>query len=658
MNRTARIWEIDPWLKPYEYDLELRRRQYRRARERLLGVGGQSLAEFANGHLYFGFHRDADGWLYREWAPNARSLSLFGDFNGWNRESHQLTALGRGTWELRVPGPPPHGSKARLLIRTERETLERLPLYSRRVVQQADAPAFDAQIWLPETAFAWTDEGFYPSAPLFIYEAHIGMAGEEPCVATYAEFTEHMLPRIRRLGYNAVQLMAVMEHPYYASFGYQVTNFFAPSSRFGLPEDLKTLIDTAHRLGLAVLLDLIHSHAAPNETEGLARFDGTVWQFCHEGPLGSHPQWGTKLFNYAKPEVLHFLLSNLKYWLDEFHFDGFRFDGVTSMLYHSHGLGCDFDHYSKYFSPDTDTDAVAYLQLASALCREVKPGAILIAEDMSGMPGMCLPLENDGLGFDYRLGMGMPDFWIRALKTKRDENWEIGALWHEQVQRRPREKVVAYCESHDQALVGDQTMMFRMAGPEMYTHMNKAAHSPVIERAMALHKMIRLITCSCGDAYLNFMGNEFGHPEWIDFPRPGNGDSYHYARRQWSLVADLNLHYHELENFDREMLALARKHNWPAVPPVLLGLDEAAKTIVFSKAGLLFAFNFHPELDARICLKAPPRLPGSAWAECLHTNEPRFGGRHEAYPPFHPDGDMLTLAIDRRAATVLSLAKI
>ncbi|MDR1069850.1 MAG: 1,4-alpha-glucan-branching enzyme, partial [Gracilibacteraceae bacterium] len=606
MNEPERLWEIDPWLVPYKSDLELRRRQYRRALSNLLSGGQKNLAEYANGYLYFGFHRETDGWVYREWAPGARALFLFGDFNGWDRRRHPLSYIGHGNWELRAPGPLPHGSKARLLLITERETLERLPLYSRRVVQQSGSPAFDAQIWQPETAFPWTDGDFRPaSSPLFIYECHVGMSGEEPRVASYAEFTALVLPRIRRLGYNAAQLMAVMEHPYYASFGYQVTNFFAPSSRFGTPEDLKNLINTAHSMGIAVLLDLVHSHAATNEIEGPARFDGTVWQFFHKGAAGIHPQWGTRLFNYAKPEVLHFLLSNLKYWLDEFHFDGFRFDGVTSMLYHDHGLGVNFDNYRKYFSLNTDTDAVTYLQLAATLCKEVDPRSILIAEDMSGMPGMCLPPENDGVGFDYRLGMGLPDFWIRALKDKNDEDWDIGALWHEQTQRRPREKVVAYCESHDQALVGDKTLIFRMADREMYTHMRKDASSQIIERAMALHKMIRLLTCVCGDAYLNFMGNEFGHPEWIDFPRPGNNGSYHYARRQWSLAADPDLRYHELENFDKSMLSLAADWRLTEEAPVLLLLEEAAKTLVFTKKKLLFVFNFHPTRDARFVLELP-----------------------------------------------------
>jgi 1,4-alpha-glucan branching enzyme len=644
-------------MRPYESDLELRRRQYRRVRIRLLGAEEKSLSEYANGYLYFGFHREAEGWVFREWAPGARAIFLFGDFNDWNRQSHPLTYSGHGVWELRVPGPLPHGSKVRLLLNTGRELLERLPLYSRRVVQQADSPTFDAQIWQPETAFPWTDADFHPAdGPLLIYEAHVGMAGEEPRVATYTEFTERVLPRIRRLGYNALQLMAVAEHPYYASFGYQVTNFFAPSSRFGRPEDLKNLINTAHSQGIAVLLDLVHSHAATNEVEGLARFDGTVWQFCHKGPAGSHPQWGTKLFDYAKPEVLHFLLSNLKYWLAEFHFDGFRFDGVTSMLYHDHGLGCDFGDYKKYFSPNTDTDAVAYLQLATALCREVNPRVILIAEDMSGMPGMCLPIACDGLGFDYRLGMGLPDFWIRTLETRSDEDWEMGALWHEQTQRRPQEKVVAYCESHDQSLVGDKTLIFRMADREMYTQMDKESQSQVIERAVALHKMIRFLTCVCGDAYLNFMGNEFGHPEWVDFPRPGNGGSFHYARRQWSLADDAHLRYHYLENFDKAMLALTVAERLTEEAPQLLLLDEAAKTLTFTKKNLLFLFNFHPTADAHPVLRLPPALaaPGT-WAECLHTNDPAFGGRHEPYPPATSAGGLLPLCADRRSAAALRM---
>ncbi|MDR2771670.1 MAG: alpha amylase C-terminal domain-containing protein [Clostridiales Family XIII bacterium] len=648
------ILDTDPLLRPFRGDIELRMQNCARLRARLLGDAHESLSSCANGHMFFGFHRCEDGWVYREWAPNAVEIRLFGDFNGWDRASLPLRRRPEdGIWEVFVRGEPPHGSKVRILVRTEAEHFERIPLYAKRVVQDPLSLAFDGQIWLPEQPFAWTDAGFArdAGAPLLIYEAHVGMSGERAGIASYAEFRDFILPKVRDLGYNAIQLMAVMEHPYYGSFGYQVSNFFAVSSRFGLPEDLKSLIDTAHGMGLAVFLDLVHSHAARNETEGIARFDGTVYQFFHRGARGDHPQWDSKLFDYGNPGVLHFLLSNLKFWLEEYHFDGFRFDGVTSMLYHDHGLGVTFDNYKKYFSMNTDLDALAYLQLATELCREVKPDCTLVAEDMSGMPGMCLPITSGGVGFDYRLGMGLPDLWIRYLDKRRDEDWDVGALWYELTQRRPREKVVGYCESHDQALVGDKTIMFRLADKDMYSAMDKASQNPRIDRAVALHKMIRLITCTCaGEAYLNFMGNEFGHPEWIDFPRPGNGNSYHYARRQWNLPADGLLRYHFLEDFDRAMIRLVKENRLLGIPARLIFHHEDDKLLAYRKGRFLFFFNLHPVRDGVFWVPSPAAV---RWTPVLHTSWTDFGGyRPQSCVFLSQDGENKTVAADRRSALV------
>ncbi len=575
--------EYDPLLAPFEGELLRRLENYHDKRTQLLGGGyslSDSLSDFANGHLYYGFHQTDDGWIYREWAPNAVKMYLTGDFNGWNRQSHPMWSIGNGSFEIFLPGKDslPHASQVKVHIHTRDEAFDRIPLYIRRAVQLPNL-SFNGEIWNPPEPFWWTDAGFSASQNLFIYECHA--------------FTEVVLPRISRAGYNAVQLMAIAEHPYYGSFGYQVSNFFAVSSRFGTPDDLKRLINTAHSMGIAVFLDLVHSHSARNIEEGIGRFDGTEHQFFHSGERGNHPAWGTKLFNYGKLEVIHFLLSNIKFWIEEYHFDGFRFDGITSMIYNDYGTE-PFTDYRQYFSENIDADAVTYLQLATQLCKEVKPDCVLIAEDMSGMPGMCVPIEDGGIGFDYRLGMGAPDYWIKTLRDRRDEDWDLGQLWHELTQRRPQEKVIGYCESHDQALVGDKTIMFWLADSEMYWNMRKDSQSHIIDRAMALHKMIRLITCAlAGEGYLNFMGNEFGHPEWIDFPRDGNGHSYHYARRQWSLAEDDNLRYQFLLKFDTAMIALMKNENLLRHTPELILNDETAKVLIFRKGAYTFAFNFH-----------------------------------------------------------------
>ena len=598
-KESYKILEIDPWLKPFEKDIRLRMNRYNTTKKAMLG-DKTLIKDVANGHLYYGFHRTNEGWFYREWAPAAEALFLVGDFNFWNPYANPLYRKDNGDWEIFLPGTESltHLSRVKVRVRANGQEMDRIPLYIRRTVQDSNTHDFSGQIWNPENQFQWTD-GEYKrdkDSAILIYEAHVGMAQEKEAMGTFREFRDIVLPKVKELGYNTVQLMAIMDHPYYASFGYQVSSFFAVASWFGTPDDLKDLINTAHSMGIAVLIDLVHSHAIKNTVEGMDKFDGTDYQFFHSGKKGHHPAWDSRLFDYGKHKVMHFLLSNIKFWLEEYHFDGFRFDGVTSMLYHHKGLGVAFSDYKKYFSMDTDLESVTYLQLANELIKEVKSDAVSIAEDMSGMPGMCIPILDGGIGFDYRLSMGVPDFWIKTLKFVHDENWSMGNLWQELTTRRPQEKTIGYAESHDQALVGDKTIVFWLADKEMYWHMTEKDDNIVISRAVALHKLIRFISLTLsGDGYLNFMGNEFGHPEWIDFPRQGNGWSYKYARRQWSLSDRPDLKYKFLLNFDKEMLAFVKQYKvLEAADGQSMWIDEKNKLLTFKKAGLIFLFNFNP----------------------------------------------------------------
>ena len=622
---SYKIFEYDQHLLPFESDIELRMENYEKKLRSLVGENG-SLRDFANGHEYFGFHKTEDGWVYREWAPAADELWLTGDMVGWRWFDLPMQPVGNGVFEIKMQGESflYNGCHVQTIVKSNGKFLQRIPLYIRRVEQDKNDFTWCGVI-VDEPEYKWETKKFKPQRQLFVYECHIGMAQEKEGLGTYREFADFILPRVADLGYNTIQIMAIMEHPYYGSFGYQVSSFFSASSKFGTPNDLKYLIDKAHSMGIAVLLDVVHSHAVRNTAEGINEFDGTTYQFFHEGGRGEHPAWGTKLFNYDKPEVIHFLLSNLKFWLDEYHFDGFRFDGVTSMIYHDHGLGTAFTDYSKYFSLNTDTDAITYLQLANKLIREVNPNAITIAEDMSAMPGMCLPTTDGGIGFDYRLAMGAPDLWIKLIKEQRDEFWNMWHIWHELSSRRPMEKYIGYAESHDQALVGDKTIMFRLCDSHMYTGMSKEGENDlVIERGIALHKMIRLVTMSLGgEGYLNFMGNEFGHPEWIDFPREGNGWSYFYCRRQWHLADDESLKYRYLLDFDRDMVEFAKKNKIFRKAPKALQIDENNQVMVFERGGVVFAFNFSPS-NAYVDYKI--KVPKGNYRVTLSSDESKFGG--------------------------------
>jgi len=593
------FYESDPFLTPFKTTV-LNRRKNISERETVLTRDSKNLADFASGHIYFGLHFSENRWIFREWAPNAVSICLIGETTSWQEKTgFSLKRINEaGVWEVVLPAEAlKHGDLYRLRLRWPGGEGDRIPVYAKRVIQDPQTLIFNAQVWSPQDPYAWRCPDFKcrQEAP-FIYETHIGMAQEEEKTGSYREFTDKILPRIVSAGYNMIQLMAIQEHPYYGSFGYQVSNFFAPSSRFGTPEDLKELIDSAHSAGIAVLMDIIHSHAVCNEVEGLSRFDGTPHQYFHEGPRGMHSAWSSRCFDYGKIQVLHFLLSNCRFWLDEYRFDGFRFDGVTSMLYLHHGLGKSFTSLEDYFNEDVDEDAVTYLALANKLVHDIRPDAVTIAEDISGMPGLAVPLNEGGFGFDYRFSMGIPDYWIRLVKDSYDEEWPTGHLWYELNNRRMEEKSISYSESHDQALVGDQSLIFRLIGPDMYEHMTVNDENFRVARGIALHKLIRMITmATAGNGYLNFMGNEFGHPDWIDFPRPGNNWSYNYARRQWHLVDDPLLKYRLLANFDHDMIALAKCfHLLESSAPMLLYENTNDKIIAFRRAGLLFAFNFHP----------------------------------------------------------------
>ena len=662
-----RLLRGNPYLTPYENVLRQRLEKIDHRKTELTGEH-LSLADFASGHEFFGMHHQPPGRIFREWAPHAEHIFLVGDFSGWEvRPEYALERISPGgDWEIRLPEHLlGHGTLYRLHIQWPGGSGDRIPAWTRRVVQDPDTGIFTAQVWDPPQPYTWQHPAFRaPATPPLIYEVHVGMAQEAEAVGSYHEFTENVLPRIVESGYNTIQLMAVQEHPYYGSFGYQVSSFFAPSSRFGPPEDLKQLIDTAHEAGLRVIMDIIHSHAVNNEAEGLSRFDGTRYQYFHRGDRGRHDAWDSRCFDYGKYQVLHFLLSNCRYWLDEFHFDGFRFDGVTSMLYLHHGLGKAFTSYDDYYDASVDEDALVYLALANRMIHQLRPDAMSIAEDVSGMPGLALAPEDGGVGFDYRFAMGVPDYWIKLTKDTQDEDWPMGHLWYELTNRRSEERTISYAESHDQALVGDQTLIFRLVGADLYEHMRRSDTHFQVERGLALHKIIRLITlATAANGYLNFMGNEFGHPEWIDFPRPGNNWSYTYARRQWSLADRPDLKYGYLGAFDRDMLALANRFRLLEHPDIqLLYEHDRDNIIIFQRAGLVFMFNFHPTEsfpDYRFSV-----MPGT-YRNIFHSDAGIYGGHRRLHRGQHhtslPDPDshthQLSVYLPSRTGQVLEKIK-
>lgn len=630
----------DKYLEPFEEAIQGRHDHALWKINELTRNGEVSLSDFANGYQYFGLHQLKDGWVFREWAPHATDIFLVGDFNNWTEsESYKCNRIaGTCNWELYLPlDAISHGNLYKMHVKWEGGSGERIPAWATRVVQDDITKIFSAQVWAPKEEYQWKDNRFCleeskkkrtftpKKDPLLIYECHIGMAQDAEKVGTYTEFKDNILPRIASAGYNAIQIMAIQEHPYYGSFGYHVSSFFAPSSRCGTPEELKELIDSAHQMGISVIMDIVHSHAVKNEVEGLGNIAGDPNQYFYSGERREHPAWDSLCFDYGKNEVIHFLLSNCKYWLTEFHFDGFRFDGVTSMLYYSHGLGETFTGYQDYFNGHQDDNAICYLTLANELIHQVYPKAITIAEEVSGMPGLAAKFKDGGYGFDYRLAMNIPDYWIRTIKEKKDEDWKPSSIFWEVKNRRADEKTISYCESHDQALVGDKTIIFRLIDADMYWHFKRGDETNLVHRGIALHKMIRLVTLgSINGGYLNFMGNEFGHPEWIDFPREGNGWSHKYARRQWNLVDNEDLDYHFLSDFDRAMIKVVKSEKRFNLTPVEeVWHNDGDQVLAFKRGKLLFVFNFSPTqsfADYGLLVEA------GEYEVVLNTDAKDFGG--------------------------------
>ena len=669
--KLLKIVRDDEWLTPYSDAIAGRHDHAQYKLNELTEGGKRKLSDFADGHLYFGLHRTARQWVFRDWLPNATRVVLIGDFSNWEeRPEYELKRISdSGNWELKLPSKAlHHGDLYKMKVYWDGGCGERIPAWCQRVVQDDATKIFSAQVWAPEKPYEFRVKRFRPQRnPLLIYECHIGMGQDAEKVGTYTEFREKVLPRVIADGYNCLQIMAIQEHPYYGSFGYHVSSFFAPSSRFGTPEELKELIDAAHAAGIAVIMDLVQSHAVKNEQEGLGNLCGDPCQYFYPGDRREHPAWDSLCFDYGKNEVIHFLLSNCKYWLSEFHFDGFRFDGVTSMLYYSHGLGEAFGGYGDYFNGHQDDNAICYLTLANLLIHEVNPQAFTIAEEVSGMPGLAAPFTSGGYGFDYRMAMNIPDFWIKTIKEQRDEDWKPSSILWELTNRRADEKTISYCESHDQALVGDKTIIFRLIDADMYWHFRKGDENDMAHRGIALHKMIRLVTATTiGGGYLNFMGNEFGHPEWIDFPREGNGWSHKYARRQWNLVDNKELCYHWLGDFDREMLALIKSEkDFSRYPVQEIWHNDGDQILAYARGSLVFVFNFSP---TRSYTDYGFMVPEGAYDVVLNTDAKDFGGngfaddsvRHLTNhdPLLHRQGKgWLKLYIPARSAVVLRRAE-
>ncbi|KAG8075748.1 hypothetical protein GUJ93_ZPchr0006g43795 [Zizania palustris] len=571
---------------------------------------------------------------------------------------------GRKAWMEKYIPAISHKDKYRLYFNTPDGALERIPAWATYVLPDVRGKQSYAVHWEPppEEIYKWRFERPKVKGSLRIYECHVGISGSEQKISSFQEFTSNVLPHIKDAGYNAIQLIGIVEHKDYSSVGYKVTNYFAVSSRFGTPEDFKKLVDEAHGLEMVVLLDIVHSYASADELVGLSLFDGSNDCYFHTGKRGHHKYWGTRMFKYDDVDVLHFLFSNLNWWVTEYHIDGFQFHSLSSMLYTHNGFSTFTGAMEEYCNQYVDKDALIYLILANEMLHELHPDIITIAEDATFYPGLCEPTTQGGLGFDYWVNLSIPEMWLWHLENVPGQEWSMNKIMKVLISKNCN--MLSYVENHNQSISG------RKSFAEIILHKEKCSNNSVsddgIFRACSLLKIIKLLTFSTsGGAYLNFIGNEFAHPKRIEFPMSGNDYSFGLANRQWELL-EKGVHKH-IFNFDKDLMSLDGKERLILRgSPNIHHCDDTSMFISFTRGPFLFVFNFNP--DATSGLYSVGVDEAGEYQLILNTDETKYGGRGELksnqYMKRTSDNrvggcrNSLELALPSRSAHVYKLVRI
>jgi 1,4-alpha-glucan branching enzyme len=451
------------------------------------------------------------GVHFAVWAPSAQRVSVIGDFNGWDGRVHVMRNLmPGGVWEIFLPDLDV-GERYKFEIRTRAgHVLEKsdpyafyseLPPRTASVVHDISGYQWHDAPWIEErrTAHSWFDR------PMSIYEVHLGSWRRKPehgsgqaSFLTYRELAEQLVPYVKEMGFTHIELLPVMEHPFLGSWGYQVIGFYAPTSRFGAPEDFKAFVDACHQAGIGVLLDWVPGHF-PKDAHGLARFDGTAL-FEHEDPRqGEHQDWGTLIFNYGRNEVRNFLLGNALFWLHEYHIDGLRVDAVASMLYLDYSRGPGGWIPNRYGGRE-NLEAVEFLRQLNTLTHDEQPGTIMAAEESTSWPGVSRPVYLGGLGFTYKWNMGwMHDMLQYASRDPVHRRWNHNELTFSMIYAYTENFILPF--SHDEVVHGKRSLLDRMPGDEW----QKRATLRMLFAYMFAHPGKKLL----------FMGAEFGQwREW------------------------------------------------------------------------------------------------------------------------------------------------
>jgi 1,4-alpha-glucan branching enzyme len=554
------------------------------------------------------------GVSFAVWAPNARSVSVVGDFNGWDGRLHPLRSLGvSGIWEIFIPDLR-SGTKYKFELRTSHSKLR---IKADPLAFRTEVPPRNASVVF-ESAYRWQDADWLDqrpadplARPVSIYEVHLGswrlnpLEGNRPL--TYAELGEELAEYVSRLGFTHVELLPVMEHPYAPSWGYQVTGYFAPTARFGPPDDFRAFVDRLHAAGIGVILDWVPAHF-PKDDWALARFDGTAL-YEHEDPRrGEHPDWGTLVFNFGRNEVRNFLVASALYWLREYHADGLRVDAVASMLY------LDYSRKQGEWVPNVhggneDLDAIEFLKQLNTVAHAREPGVLMAAEESTAWPGVSRPVDEGGLGFGLKWNMG----WMHDTLAYLGRDPVHRRYHHDQL---TFSLIYAFSEnfvlplSHDEVVHGKGSLLGRMPGDPWQRRANLRA----LYGYMWAHPGKKLL----------FMGGELGQEhEWSS---EGSLDWHLLERVEHvgiqELVRDLNLRY-------REEAALWEVDFEPAGFRWLEANDADANVIAFARLAaegtrtLVCICNFSPVSRPGYRVGLPR---GGRWRELLNTDDERYGG--------------------------------
>jgi 1,4-alpha-glucan branching enzyme len=486
-----------------------------------------------------------DGVHFAVWAPNADRVSLVGDFNGWDGRVHPMRRLApSGVWELFIPDLP-DGEKYKFEVRTRSgAVVKKIDPYGRAFEQ----PPRTAAVVRDISGYQWHDEpwmasrpqsGEWLERPLSIYEVHFGSWARVPedgnRFLTYREMAYRLVPYVKDLGFTHIELMPVMEHPFSGSWGYQVLGFFAPTSRFGPPEDFKFFVDMCHQAGIGVILDWVPGHF-PKDEHGLAWFDGTALYEHADPRQGEHQDWGTLIFNYGRNEVRNFLLSSALFWLEEFHVDGLRVDAVASMLYLDYSRR-EGDWIPNRYGGRENLEAISFLKQLNVLTHGKHPGTITAAEESTAWPGVSRPAHLGGLGFTYKWNMGwMHDILEYMKKDPVHRRWEHNLITFSMLYAFTENFVLPF--SHDEVVHGKGSMLDKMPGDAW----QKYASLRTLYGLMYAHPGRKLLFMGCEFG----QWNEWNHDRSLDWhllDDPAHAALRDYVRTlNWHLGAEASLH--------------------------------------------------------------------------------------------------------------------